>query len=34
VFVEAGRRPGYYRRPDGTRADALLLVLNVPATLP
>lgn len=24
-FVEAGRRPGYYRLPDGTRGDALLL---------
>lgn len=33
-FAEAGRRPRYYGRPDGSRADALLLVLNVPATLP
>lgn len=24
-FAEAGRRPGYYRLPDGTRSDALLL---------
>ena len=33
-FVEAGRRPRYYGRSDGSRADALLLVLNIPATLP
>ena len=24
-FVETGRRSGYYRRPDGSRADALVL---------
>jgi ribosomal-protein-alanine N-acetyltransferase len=24
-FVEAGRRPGYYPKPDGTRATALVL---------
>ncbi|MCB2127322.1 MAG: GNAT family N-acetyltransferase [Rhodobacteraceae bacterium] len=24
-FAEAGRRPGYYRRPDGGATDALLL---------
>lgn len=33
-FVEAGRRPGYYSRPDGSRADALLLALNLPRRLP
>ena len=33
-FVEAGRRPRYYDRRDGSRADALLLVLNIPAPLP
>ena len=33
-FVEAGRRPGYYARPDGGRRDALLLALNLTATLP
>lgn len=33
-FVEAGRRPRYYARPDGERRDALLLVLNLSATLP
>ncbi len=33
-FVEAGRRPGYYARPDGGRTDALILALNLPATLP
>ena len=33
-FVEAGRRPGYYAAPDGGRRDALLLVLDLPATLP
>ena len=26
-FVETGRRPGYFRDPDGTRRDALLLSL-------
>ena len=33
-FAEAGRRPGYYARPDGGRQDALILALNLPATLP
>lgn len=33
-FVEAGRRPGYYARLDGGRQDALILALNLPATLP
>ncbi len=33
-FTEAGRRPGYYARPDGSRQDALILALNLPATLP
>lgn len=33
-FAEAGRRPGYYARPDGGRQDALILALNFPATLP
>lgn len=28
-FAEAGRRPGYYRRPDGGATDALLLVRAV-----
>ncbi len=30
-FVTVGRRPRYYRRPDG-RADALILRLTLPAT--
>lgn len=33
-FVGAGRRPGYYARPDGGRQDALILALNLPSTLP
>lgn len=33
-FVEAGRRPDYYTRPDGGRQDALILALNLPAALP
>lgn len=33
-FAEAGRRPGYYARPDGGRRDALILALNLPVTLP
>ena len=33
-FTEAGRRPGYYARSDGSRQDALILALNLPATLP
>ena len=28
-FEPAGRRPAYYARPDGTRADALILALNL-----
>lgn len=28
-FSEAGRRPRYYARPDGSRRDALLLALNL-----
>jgi ribosomal-protein-alanine N-acetyltransferase len=33
-FAEAGRRPGYYARPDGGRQDALLLALNLSPALP
>jgi ribosomal-protein-alanine N-acetyltransferase len=33
-FTEAGRRRGYYARPEGGRQDALILALNLPATLP
>ena len=33
-FAEAGRRPGYYARPDGGRRDALILALNLTAPLP
>jgi ribosomal-protein-alanine N-acetyltransferase len=33
-FVEAGRRPRYYARADGSRRDALLLALNLPGRLP
>jgi len=33
-FVEAGRRPGYYAAPDGSRRDALLLALNLDGALP
>lgn len=33
-FTEVGRRPGYYARGDGDRRDALILALNLPATLP
>lgn len=33
-FEPAGRRPRYYARPDGPAVDALLLVLNLPASLP
>lgn len=32
--VEAGRRPLYYARADGSRADALLLSLDLAARLP
>jgi ribosomal-protein-alanine N-acetyltransferase len=28
-FAEAGRRPRYYARADGSRRDALLLALNL-----
>jgi len=33
-FEEAGRRPRYYARPDGSRRDALLLALNLTGRLP
>ena len=33
-FAVAGRRPAYYARPDGSRRDALIMALTVPATLP
>ena len=33
-FSEAGRRPGYYARPDGGRQDALIMALNLPVKLP
>ncbi|WP_332657930.1 GNAT family N-acetyltransferase [Brevundimonas sp.] len=33
-FEEAGRRPRYYARADGSRRDALLLALNLPGRLP
>lgn len=33
-FVAAGRRPGYYALPGGSRADALILALNLTAALP
>lgn len=33
-FIEAGRRPGYYQGPDGSRRDALLLARNFSDTLP
>jgi ribosomal-protein-alanine N-acetyltransferase len=33
-FLEAGRRPGYYARPEGRRQDALILALNLTAVLP
>jgi ribosomal-protein-alanine N-acetyltransferase len=33
-FEAVGRRPRYYARADGAAADALILVLNLPATLP
>ncbi|MFA4893699.1 GNAT family N-acetyltransferase, partial [Brevundimonas sp.] len=33
-FSEAGRRPRYYARADGSRRDALLLALDLPARLP
>ena len=33
-FHEAGRRRGYYSRKDGSREDALVLALNLTATLP
>lgn len=33
-FTEAGRRPRYYARPDGSRVDALLLSLNLTLRLP
>lgn len=33
-FEQAGIRPRYYARPDGSRHDALLLALNLPDPLP
>lgn len=33
-FVEAGRRRGYYAHADGSREDALTLVLNFAGALP
>ena len=33
-FAEAGRRPAYYARPDGSRRDALIMALTLPVTLP
>lgn len=33
-FAEAGRRRGYYAGVDGARRDALVLELNLAATLP
>ena len=33
-FTDAGRRPGYYARPEGGRQDALILALNLPVALP
>ena len=33
-FVEAGRRPRYYARADGSRTDALILTLNLSGRLP
>ena len=33
-FTDAGHRPGYYARPDGSRRDALILALNLPVALP
>lgn len=33
-FAVAGRRPAYYAHPDGSRRDALIMALTLPATLP
>ncbi|MGZ9113420.1 MAG: ribosomal protein S18-alanine N-acetyltransferase [Brevundimonas sp.] len=33
-FTEAGRRPRYYARADGSRRDALLLAVNLAGRLP
>lgn len=33
-FEEAGRRPRYYARADGSRRDAMLLTLNLTGRLP
>ncbi|MDG4647209.1 GNAT family N-acetyltransferase [Roseibacterium sp. SDUM158017] len=30
-LAETGRRPRYYRRPDGTRADAVAMAVSLPA---
>ncbi|WP_420395843.1 ribosomal protein S18-alanine N-acetyltransferase [Nioella sp.] len=31
-FVQTGQRPQYYRKPDGTRVDAVLMALPLPAS--
>jgi ribosomal-protein-alanine N-acetyltransferase len=31
-FAVAGRRPGYYRHPDGRRIDALVMGRDLPAS--
>ena len=31
-FVQTGQRPQYYRKPDGTRVDAVLLAMPLPAS--
>lgn len=33
-FAEAGRRPGYYARAEGSDQDALILALNLSGRLP
>lgn len=33
-FAEAGRRPKYYRHPDGSRQDALLMQADLAQTAP
>lgn len=33
-FVEAGHRPRYYARADGSRTDAVILALNLSGRLP
>ena len=34
AFTETGRRPAYYKRPDGSRVDALLLQRQAGENLP